>query len=298
MNYHGKKVALTGSTGFLGKAIKIALLNAGADVYVSHGDLRTGPSFHRSFLNAPDANDPTDIDHSFSYLFHFGSPSSQVLFKRNPRYCISTTINAFLGVSSLADNNGIKLIYPSTGLLSQGQMNEYAMAKSMCEQIHRHEQIDALGIRLFAAYGPGEGHKRDYASVPYLFTRDIFEGRSPLVFGDGTQERNIIFIADAVQAILEAADGCNESIIDIGSPGYSVSFNALLDSIRLVLNSTIEANYVDRPTYYIDRTTAGTGDVYNFVKSGEYHSLREGIEAIVADLKLANADSNKIGFER
>lgn len=244
MNYKNKRVAVTGVTGFLGSRIYGALKEAGAEVYAITGDIRDPRSFDL-------------LDHSFDYVFHFADPSSQILFKRQAFYAAETTLVGFMNLAKICMENGIKLIYPSTGLLSQELENEYARCKKVCEDIHIWSGIDAIGIRIFATYGPGEGHKRDYASVPYLFARDWIEGKTPVVWGDGTQERDFIYIDDAVRGILIIAEKYNGQLIDLGS-GVGQKFNRIFDILRKATGQVIKPIYIEKPAGYVTETLADT----------------------------------------
>lgn len=249
MNYKNKRVAITGSNGFIGYALTEALTDAGAYLDVIDGDVRNPETFNC-------------LTYEHDYLFHFADPSSQILFKRQPLYAAEVTLTGFIHAATACRKNGIKLIYPSTGLLSQSKENEYARCKKVCEEIHLGEGLDALGIRIFATYGPGEGHKRDYASVPYLFARDMYNGKAPVVWGDGSQARDLIYIDDTVEGILTLAETANEPIIDLGN-GYSVTFAEVLDELKsafkLRSNKKIpDPVYIDRPAGYVDDTCADT----------------------------------------
>lgn len=247
MNYSDKKILLTGKSGFIGSALAAALETAGARVLYFGGDVR-------------DKLIEGVIDHSFDYVFHFAAPSSQVLFKQNPDYCVDTTINSFLNISRVCRANGVKLIYPSTGLLSQGVENEYARCKKILEDIHLGSNLDALGIRIFAGFGVGEAHKRDYASVPYLFVRDVVEGKQPVVFGSGKQSRDFIYIDDLVTAILVLAEEATEKIVDVGS-GVPTRFLDILEQIQIhSLPGMIDVKpiFVEAPENYIKETMADT----------------------------------------
>lgn len=242
MNYKNKRVAITGSTGFLGRALYAALAEAGADIYRITGDIRDPETF-------------SSLDHSFDYLFHFADPSSQILFRRQAFYAAETTILGFLNAAKACQRNGIKLIYPSTGLLSQETENEYARCKKVCEDIHQHSGIDAIAIRIFATYGPGEGHKRDYASVPYLFVRDWMHGKRSVVFGDGNQTRDFIYIDDVIAGILTIAETFNGYTIDLGS-GVANRFNDIFEILEKETGQKFDAIYVDRPGGYVTETLA------------------------------------------
>lgn len=280
MDYRDKKILLTGSHGFIGSKLYGELIIRGADVYQFPGDVRRWTDFSAYALST-----------RFDYVFHFGSPSSQVLFKRNPGYCIDVTINGFLNVAKLALNTGAKLIYPSTGLLSQGKENEYARCKKILEDIHLGMNLDAIGLRIFAGYGVGEAHKRDYASVIYLFIRDILRGRSPMIYGSGNQKRDFIYIDDLVRAILILAEEADEKIIDVGS-GDPTSFNEIIKTINSVLGKNIKPDYKHyAPENYVESTKA---EVSTLLKYDCYPKvqLKEGIKNIVLYEKGNRHDDN------
>lgn len=269
MNYSNKRVAITGHTGFLGSHLYKELKRHAAGVSVINGDIRKLETF-------------SGLDHSYDYLFHFAAPSSQVLFNRNASYGADVTINGFLNAARACAANNIKLIYPSTGLLSQDQSNAYARCKMICEDIQRVHNIDAIAMRIFATYGPGEGHKRDYASVPYLFARDAIKNGEVVVFGDGNQKRDFIYVDDVVQTIIRAAEDFNGPRLDIGS-GEPRSFNDILEILESWLDYKFNIKYVEKPVDYVETTCAdvsGMNKIHPISNSLEY-----GIERIIAEIE-------------
>jgi UDP-glucose 4-epimerase len=265
MNYKDKKVAVSGHDGFLGRELTNKLVELGANVYSIVGDIRDPETFKA-------------LDYTYDYVFHFAAPSSQVLFKRQPDYAIETTIKGFLNVAKKCREEGIKLIYPSTGVLSQGGTNEYSRCKQLCEDYHRGSGLDALAVRIFATYGEQEYRKRDFASVPYLFARDIVNGKSPVVFGDGSQVRDFVYITDVINAITILAEECNDPVIDIGS-GESVSFNTIIDSINNLVTEPVKPTYVNKPANYVQETSANVNRLHDFYIPQT--NLETGIRAII-----------------
>lgn len=265
MNFTNKKVAITGASGFVGKALAEELEAKGAIVYALPGDVREAMTFAR-------------LDHTYDYLFHMGAPSSQVLFKQSPSYCIDVTIKGFMRAVEAAEKNGIRLIYPSTGLLSSGRFNEYAMCKKICEDFVAGKDVDATGVRIFATYGPSEGHKRYYASVPYIFARDLLNNKSPQVFGDGTQKRDFIYIEDTVQGLLTIAEEATERIVDLGS-GKSETFNEVIRLAQHAAGNYANPDFIGSPAGYVEETHAEPNKYYQ-----PKITLEQGIDRMIKQM--------------
>lgn len=238
------KVGITGSSGFIGS--KLA-------------------SYFPVYFHSPQKD--------LTMLYHFGSPSSEILFKEDMDWCFSETINSFLHMVRFCRDNNIKLIYPSSGTV-YNKATSYARCKACLEEIHQAYGGNILGFRIFAGYGPGEGHKKDYASVVYQFCTMMKYGHPPLIYGDGNQTRDFVYIDDIVDTIIENSD--KTGIIDIGT-GINTSFNNLVKTINKVLGTNIEPIYVTKPTDYISETSC-TKPIKSSV------SLEEGIRRICQTL--------------
>ncbi len=277
MNFNDKKVAMTGYTGFLGKALEREINLAGGRVVHLSGDVRNITTF-------------SNLDYSYDYLFHFGAPSSQILFKREADYCIDVTVNGMRNAIEACQRNGMKLVFPSTGLLSHGQANEYARGKQICEDLARGADIDWLCVRVFGTYGPGEEQKRDFASVPWLFMSDLMAGRPPIVYGDGSQTRDFIYLDDTVESILHLAENVSHEIVDVGS-GAPVSFNKLIELLNTELGSKIDPEYIDAPVNYIEKTGGDITRLSRFYKPRV--SINEGIRRMVEYAKSHHHDNNQ-----
>lgn len=297
MNYQGKKIAITGAKGFLGRALadRLEILAKPA-----HENDMTFPGVYKyvTVLDG-DIRDPKTfkkLDHTYDYLFHFAAPSSQILFKRQAAYCIESTIKGLMNAATACQKYGIRLIYPSTGLLSQNKINDYALCKLLSEQYVNSLSMDAIAIRIFATYGPGEGHKADYASVPYLFARDMVEGRAPVIFGDGKQVRDFIFIDDVINAIVRLAEECHQPVIDVGS-GKPVSFNDVVDilNVQIFRSQTkkyIEPQYVNAPEGYVAETMADPSSLYRYWQPN--FDLVNGLKRVVDELTVYPESSKKV----
>lgn len=268
-----KKILITGIYGFLGthlakklqfnnEVIGINLPNSDSslsDIKIIEGDLSDPETLQ---------NINTDID----FIFHFGSPTSVVQFKKNPIKCFNSTINGMKNVLEYAKTNSIKkLIYPSSASVYSNNpqphsenvipkpSNQYGVAKIECEKLANEyiNDVNSIGLRIFAAYGPGEEKKQNLSSVINLFLNDVSKNEIPVIFGDGTQTRDFIYIDDVITAILNSAEISQQGIINVGS-GNSISFNQIIEKIGIHTGKKISPQYVKKELSYVENLQADT----------------------------------------
>ena len=207
-------------------------------------------------------------------IFFFGSPSSVILFNKNLDYCFRETINSFIEVCSLAKQNNIYIVYPSSATVNN-KNNSYARCKAALEEIAQGYGIKSLGLRISASYGPGEEHKGEYASIVYQWCKEMKQGKKPIIWGDGTQTRDFIYIDDVIDNIIELSDKRTEGIYEIGT-GINTSLNEVVATINKVLGTDIKPKYIPKPDSYIQETP---------VKAVPCKvSLEEGIKRIINSL--------------
>ncbi len=104
-------------------------------------------------------------------------------------------------------------------------------ADRMCYAYIQTYGMDVAILRLFNVFGP---HQRDlgYGGVISIFTRRVLNNIPPIIYGDGRQTRDYIYIHDAVRAydaVLHRAEPLTEPI-NFGT-GREVSINELADKI-------------------------------------------------------------------
>jgi UDP-glucose 4-epimerase len=185
---------------------------------------------------------------------------------------VDVTVCGFLNVLEWAKDVKVKkVIFPSSGSVYGGApvpqseegpispMNLYGIAKLTCEHLARiyQQKTHIVGLRIFAGYGPGEEHKGDFASPITMFLSSVINDERPVVYGNGTQTRDFVYIDDIVEAAIRAAERNSFGIINVGS-GKAYSFNEVIDCINEALNKNTEPLYVDKPINYLEKTLADT----------------------------------------
>lgn len=247
------KASITGIHGFIGSALNKRLLDMGWETF--------------SYIRP-------DVD----YVFLFGSASSNILFDRNLDKSISDTINGFLDAARFCRDHKIKLFYPSSATIHNNDTT-YAHCKTIIEELHScyMEDVDLMGFRIYAGYGPGERHKGDYASVIYQFCKQMKHNERPIIFGDGTQSRDFIFIDDIVDNILIHLHATG--VCEVGT-AESTDFNTIVQIINEQLGKDIKPIYAKKPDVYIEETICPYSTLDNPI------SIKEGIRRILNDPTL------------
>ncbi len=277
MNWKGTSVLITGGAGFLGSHLTNRLYELGAHVIVAD-DLSTGD---RNKVKAKCSvfveGDISKLDtceklkeYDLDYVFHFGSPSSVVLFNENPEDCIYRTIFGFRRMLKLAEEKKIsKLVYPSSGSvygdapIPQAEdtlpkpTNLYGICKLACEQMARLSlnKVPSVGLRIFAGYGPGEETKGEIASIITIFLKAILNEKRPIIYGDGQQSRDFVYVNDIITAVLKSAETDFTGIVNVGS-GKAHTFAQVVGLINKLLSKSIEPVYIKKPQGYLEQTLA------------------------------------------
>ena len=304
-DYAGKTCVVTGAAGFIGQNIASQLINNKAKVIVidnfSYNAKRANINPKATIIRGDvrDKKNFAKLGENVDYLFHFAAPSSITLFKKDQRECADITIQGFCNAIDFCSRNNVRFVYPSSGSVYAGtaipqaenskinraSLNFYAEAKYALEFIQKAygDACNSLGVRIFAGYGPSEAHKGDFASVIYIFCKQILGGEAPVIFGDGKQKRDFVYIDDLVEGILTLGQNCQEPIVNIGS-GVNVSFNKIIEIINNLAKTNIEAEYIKKPGVYLEETLADVKLFNKFCQNANNTSVMEGIRKIIRSL--------------
>ena len=163
-------------------------------------------------------------------------------YKNNVKKVILASSSAIYGdIKTPATEDVITDSYP----------NLYAVTKYTNEITARSfsllRNLDSVYLRYFNTYGSGENNKGAYSSIFDKFIDNLRHGETPLIFGDGTQKRDFIYVEDNARAsILAMENGKPGEAYNIGT-GVSTDFNKIYSIIKDEMHSDIEAKHVKNP---------------------------------------------------
>jgi dTDP-L-rhamnose 4-epimerase len=145
------------------------------------------------------------------------------------------------GAWDLTDADGEPLTPVATPEDKQPSLNSiYALNKYAQERmaliIGRAYHIPTVALRFFNVYGPRQALSNPYTGVLAIFAARIMNGKPPLVFEDGQQQRDFVHVYDVARACLLAletttAQGC---VFNIGSGRSRTVLSITEDIARIV----------------------------------------------------------------
>jgi len=109
------------------------------------------------------------------------------------------------------DGNGRPLIPVATPETKRPNLaSVYAITKYVQERLTltvcAAYGIEAVALRLFNVYGPGQALSNPYTGVLAIFGSRLLNGRPPLLFEDGQQRRDFVHVADVAEAFALALE--------------------------------------------------------------------------------------------
>lgn len=233
---------ITGGAGFLGAHLANRLVAEGHHVRVvddlSNGDrnhLSPEIHFHRGDVN----NIPfmwsmlQDID----CVYHLAARVSVAQSILYPRDYNDANVGGTVSVMEAMRDAGVRrVVLASSGAiygdLQRQPVSEemipnpdspYAVSKWAAEQyvhtIGHLWRIETVALRIFNAYGPRQSLPLSHAPVVPRFLRQALSGGSLVLFGDGLQTRDFIYVSDVVDALVAAAKAgaVDREVINVGS---------------------------------------------------------------------------------
>jgi len=265
-----KKVAVTGGLGFIGSHLVEELCQENEVVIVdneSTGNIKNIKHLELDNISL-DLGDITEIDleKSFEgcdYVFHHAAMASVPASVADPLNCNLVNVTGTLKVLIAArDNNVKKVVFASSAAvygdntdfpLSENtplkSISPYALSKATgemyCQLFADIYGLSTISLRYFNVFGPRQDPNSQYASVIPHFISSMLNNERPVIFGDGQQSRDFIYVKHIVDANLKACQTKEAGAFNIAT-GMSTTVNQLVDIINEVLGKDLDPIY-DEP---------------------------------------------------
>src|SRR3989304_1095250 len=276
---------ITGAAGFLGSSLANQLAREGHQVRglddLSTGDPQAlGPDVHFTRGDVSDRPKLWTLLQEVDVVYHLAARVSVTESVLYPRDYNNVNVGGTVALMEAMRDVGVRRVVLASSGAVYGDISEqplresvtpnprspYAVSKLAAEYYVRTIGglwgIETVSLRIFNAYGPGQHLPASHPPVVPHYLRQALRGGTLVAHGNGSQNRDYVYVDDVVSAMVAAstAPNINGLVINIGS-GVETSIK---DLIRVI----------------IDVTGSNANVVYNAQTSG-------GVSRMKADLKRA-----------
>jgi UDP-glucuronate decarboxylase len=242
----GRRVLVTGGSGFIGSHLCARLLELGHEVLcvdnfyssqrrnIEH--LLTHPRFE---LMRHDVTFPLYVE--VDDIYHLACPASPIHYQRDPVQTTKTAVLGSINMLGLAKRTKARILLTSTSEVygdpeTHPQREDYwghvnpigpracydegkRAAETLFFDYRRQHDMDIKVVRLFNTYGP-RMHPND-GRVVSSFVSAALAGRPLPLYGDGSQTRSFCFVDDIIEALLLMMGTPHEVTgpVNLGNPG-------------------------------------------------------------------------------
>jgi UDP-glucose 4-epimerase len=227
------RAVVTGGAGFIGSNLVDALVDRGDEVVVVD-DLSSG---RRDFVNPAASFVEADIRGGIDaagadVVFHLAAQADVQTSVRRPDQDAAVNVVGTVRVLEAARAAGSQVVFSSTGGAIYGEVDRpapesaprrpvspYGIAKLCAEEYlagwNRIHGSDHVALRFGNVFGPRQDSSLE-GGVVSIFLERFARGDETVIFGDGGQTRDFVFVGDVVDAAL-AAVGHAGDIFNVGT---------------------------------------------------------------------------------
>ena len=259
------RILITGGAGFIGSHIA-EFFQGKAEVRVldnlRSGYVRNLENLDVEFIRG-DVRDRVTVSRAVQgvdYIFHLAAMISVPESMTKPLECVDINVNGTLTVLEEAARAGVKKLVFSSSAAVYGDnpvmpkreemlpepKSPYAITKLDGEyycNMFRHEgKLNTVALRYFNVFGPRQDPKSAYAAAVPIFAFKAIHGEKMVIYGDGEQSRDFVFVRDIARANAFMAQNDESGVFNVAY-GKSLSINELVNRIRFITDSQSEVEH-------------------------------------------------------
>ena len=314
----GTRCLVTGGAGFIGSTLVDQLLDAGAAEVIVLDNFVRGSWNNLASATACggvkvvtgdicDAKLVDDLSAGIDFIFHKAALRI-TRCAEFPREAVDVLINGTLNVLESAVHHKVKKVIAASSASVYGDPNYlpmdenhpfnnrtmYGAGKIASEQMLRAYYtsygLSYVAFRYFNVYGPRMDMVGLYTEVLIRWLDAIDAHQPPLIFGDGRQSMDFVYVKDVARAnILATQSDVSDEVFNVGT-GTQTSLKELCDLLLRLMNSPLQPEYREaRKVANVRARRAATEKAAKLLGFNANVSLAEGLQELIRWREAAKA---------
>ncbi len=257
-------ILVTGGSGFIGRNIVKMLKEEGNTVGTYDIRDKNSVSDYHIMSDVRNLKMLEKACSGIDYVFHLAAVTSPPEFENLSGEGYEVNVMGTYNVLAASAKNNVKRVILASSSSVYGDIREaareselpasysnfYPMTKKineMAARLFNEYGLETVSLRYFNTYGVGENSKREYSSVIWKFIDSIRNGKKPVIFGDGTQRRDFIYVEDTAKAsVLAMKNGTHGGTYNVGT-GKTTDFNRIFHIVKEEMRYQGETEHVPNP---------------------------------------------------
>ena len=232
------------------------------------------------------------------YVFHLAALWLRHCYEF-PRAAFQVNVGGTFNVLEACVNHGVKKLIYSSSASVYGDALEIPMTEDhpynnrtfygatkiagehMCRAFNERYGLDYVGLRYMNVYGPRQDYKGTYTSVIMKVLDRIDQGLNPLVYGDGSQSYDFVYVADVAKAnICALKSDAKDDFYNVGM-GVKTSIKELVELILEVTQCGLEIQYEPAGLTFVTHRIGSTEKAERELGFKATTGLREGLIELI-----------------
>jgi UDP-glucose 4-epimerase len=308
------KVVITGVAGFLGSHLADKFLAEGWEV-VGIDNLLGG-----YYDNVPEGVDFRELDlvtqldelteatQGAELFIHAACTAYEGLSVFSPSLVVANTAQATTNSLVASVNGNVKkFVYlssmarygkqtvPFTEDMTPLPQDPYGIAKVASEKLVQNicdtHGLDWVILVPHNIIGPRQKFDDPFRNVASIMVNRMLQGKQPIIYGDGTQERCFSFIGDVVNPLFTAVSSANAvgQIINVGPDEETITINKLATKLAYIMKFDLDPIYMPGRPQEVKHATCSADKARALLGYETKTSLDEGLTDLVEWIKSQGA---------
>jgi UDP-glucose 4-epimerase len=299
------KVFISGVAGFLGSHLADAYTQSGDQVVgcdnMIGGDLQNLPEgIEFQEADCGDVETMKPLLEKVDLVYHCGAIATEGLSVFSPAIIAKHVYQNTAGLLAAAASKRVKRFVYCSSMARYGKgdppfresqpatpEDPYGIAKYAGELLVRNVS-DTHGMEHVIAVphniiGPRQKYDDPYRNVASIMINRMLQGKQPIIYGDGEQERCFSFVQDCVDPLLKMGTQENLSgeIINIGPDEETVTINQLAKILAEILSYDLHPMYVKERPREVRNATCSADKARKLLGYKTKVTLRDGLRSMV-----------------